>query len=86
MAFCALLTIFGVYMFMCLFTDLDSPSVLGSICFIFIVITTWPLMLCCYFLHGDPPAAVFLLLVFISGLFWAGVVDLFCELRKRYVA
>ena len=84
--FCSLLAIFGVYMFMCLFTDLDTPSVLGSVFFIFLVIAMWPLMVCCFFLHGDPPAVVFLLLLLISGLFWAGVVDLFFVLRKRYVA
>ena len=86
MAFCSLLTIFGVVLLKGEFTPLDRPSALGSICHAFLVIAAWPLSVCFYFLHGDPPAVVILLLLLISGLFWAGVVDLLFVLRKRYVA
>jgi hypothetical protein len=70
-------------MFMCLFTDLDSPSVLGSICFIFLVIAMWPLMLCALIFHGDPPVAISLILFVISVLFWPRLVELLFMTKKR---
>jgi hypothetical protein len=84
--FCSLLAIAGVFMFMCLFTDLDSPSILGSICFYFLVVAMWPAVLWALILHGDPPVFASLFLFVMSGLFWASVVDLFFVLRKRRVA
>ena len=86
MAFCTLLTIFGVFMFMLMFTDLDSPSILGSICFYFLGVAMWPAVLCALILHGDPPVFASVFLFVFSGLFWAGVVDLFFVLRRRRVA
>ena len=83
MAFCSLLAIFGVFMFMCLFTDLDSPSILGSICFYFLAVAMWPAVLWAFIFHGDPPFAVGLVLFVVSVLFWAGLVDLFFVLRAR---
>jgi hypothetical protein len=87
-ALCSLVAIGAIFMSMLLFTDVDSPSpsFYGWFCIVFLLIAAWPLALSFLVLHGDPPAIVIFLLFIISGFFWAAVVDLFCELRKKHAA
>jgi len=73
---------FGIFISMLLFTDMDSPSVYGSICWFALMIAMWPVALCAYILHGDPPPILFLLLFVVSGLFWAWIVDFYFVLRR----
>ena len=68
------------------FTDWDGSSLYGDACYIFFVIAEWPVVLgAILFDPRDPPAFVWVLLCIITGLFWAGVVDLFFVWRKRHV-
>jgi hypothetical protein len=48
------------------------------------MIVAWPFELWFFIGHGRPPGVVTFLLFVISGLFWAAVVDLLYELRKKY--
>ena len=82
----SLVAIPGVFMSMVLFTDPSSPSVYGWFCYIFLMIAAWPFELCLLTHHGAPPAVVTFLLFVISCLFWAVVVDLLYELKKKYDA
>ncbi len=76
----------GIFLSMLLFTDVDSPSpsFYGWFCYVFLLIAAWPPMLCVFVLHRDPSTVTFLLLFVISGSFWASVVEVFFELKKRY--
>lgn len=82
----SLLAIGGVFLSMVIFTDPSSPSIYGSFCYIFLVVAAWPFQLCLLIHPEKPPAIVTFLLFLISGLFWAAVVDVFCELKKKYGA
>ena len=68
---------------MLFFTDLDSPSFLGTVCWVFLMIAMWPLVLCALFLHRDPPFAVSLVLFVVAVLFWAWLADIYYVFRKR---
>jgi hypothetical protein len=48
------------------------------------MIAAWPLELCLLIHPGAPPHIVTFLLFVISGLFWAAVVDVLYELKKKY--
>jgi hypothetical protein len=61
-AVCSPLVIAGVFLFMCIFTDLDSPSILGSACWWLLAIAMWPDVLCALIHHGDAPTFVYMLL------------------------
>lgn len=82
----SLLAIAGVFMSMVLFTDPASPSFYGWFCHIFLAIVAWPFELWLLIHPVKPPAIVTFLLFVISGLFWAAVVDVFHELKKKYRA
>lgn len=82
----SLLAIGGIFLSMVFFTDPSSPSIYGSFCYIFLIVAAWPFELCLLIHPGKPPAIVTFLLFVISGLFWAAVVDVLYELRKKYRA
>ena len=87
MALGSLVAIAGVFMSMVLFVDPSSPSVFGWFCSIFVMIAAWPFELWMLIYHGTRPAPVVTFLLFvISGLFWAAVVDVFYELKKKFRA
>jgi hypothetical protein len=85
-ALCSLVAIAGVFMSMVLFTDPSSPSLYGSFCYYFLLIAAWPFELCLLIHQGRPPAVVTFLLFLVSCLFWAAVVDVLYELKKKYSA
>lgn len=85
-ALCTLVAIGGIFLSMVIFTDPSSPSIYGSFCFIFLVVVAWPFELWFLIHPVKPPAIVTFLLFVISGLFWAAVVDVFHELKKKYRA
>ena len=85
-ALCSLVAIGGIFLSMVLFVDPSSPSIYGSFCYIFLVIAAWPFKLWLLIDPAKPPAIVTFLLFLISGLFWAAVVDVFYELKKKYRA
>ena len=85
-ALCSLVAIAGIFMSMVLFTDPSSPSFYGWFCYIFLLIAAWPFELCLLIHPGGPPAVVTFLLFVISCLFWAVVVDVLYELKKKYGA
>src|SRR5579862_5939191 len=85
-ALCSLVAIGGIFLSMVIFTDPSSPSFFGWFCYFFLMIAAWPFELYLSFHHGAPPAGVNFLLFFISGLFWAVVVDVLYELKKKYGA
>jgi hypothetical protein len=81
---CAMFAPFAIFISMVMFTDWDTSSFYGDTCFVILLVAEWPIVLSAYFFrHDDPPMIVFLFLYFISGLFWAGIVDLFFVWRKR---
>ncbi|HLX70281.1 MAG TPA: hypothetical protein VKV04_11705 [Verrucomicrobiae bacterium] len=85
-ALSSLLAIGGIWLSMVLFTNPSSPSFYGSFCYIFLAIAAWPFELCVLIRPAAPPAVVTFLLFVISGLFWAAVVDVSYELKKKYNA
>jgi hypothetical protein len=48
------------------------------------MIVAWPFELWFFIGHGRPPGIVTFLLFVISGLFWAAVVDVLYELKRKY--
>lgn len=82
----SLVAIGGIFLSVVLFTDPSSPSIYGSFCYIFLAIAAWPFKLYLLIHPVKPPAIVTFLLFVISGLFWAAVVDVFYELKKKYGA
>lgn len=85
-ALCSLVAIGGIFLSMVIFTDPSSPSFYFWFCDIFLIIAAWPFELCWIIHQGAPPAAVTFLLFVISGLFWAALVDVLYELKKKYGA
>lgn len=85
-ALSSLVAIGGIFLSMVIFTDPLSPSFFGWFCYFFLMIVAWPFELCLLIHHGAPPTIVNFLLFVISGLFWAAVVDVLYELKKRYDA
>lgn len=83
-ALCSLVAIAGVFMSMVLFTDPSSSSFFGWLCYYFLMVAAWPFELCLLIHDGAPPAIVTFLLFVISCLFWAAVVDVLYELKKKY--
>lgn len=85
-ALCSLVAIGGIFLSMVIFTDPSLPSFWGWFCYFFLVIAAWPFELCFLIHHGAPPAVLTFLLFVFSGLFWAAIVDLLYELKKKYDA
>ena len=81
-ASCSLVAIGGIFLSMVFFTGPSSPSIYGSLCYIFLVVVAWPFELWLLIHPGAPPGIVTFLLFVVSGLFWAAVVDSFYELKK----
>ena len=76
----------GIFLSMVIFMDPSSPSLYGLFCYYFLLIAAWPFKLCFLIHQGRPPAVVTFLLFVFSGLFWAAVVDVLYELKKKYNA
>jgi hypothetical protein len=85
-ALCSLLVRGGVCLIMVKFTDLNAPSVLGTVCLDFLAVAMWPVALYVKFIYGDLSINADVILFFVSGLFWALVVDLFLVIRDKYKA
>ena len=75
-----------IFLSMVIFVDPSSPSLYGLFCYYFLLIAAWPFELCFSIHQGRPPAVVTFLLFVISSLFWAVVVDVLHELKKKFNA
>jgi predicted neutral ceramidase superfamily lipid hydrolase len=86
-AFCMTLAAVGLAFLVFSFPDTRPPTFFESICTWVWVAVSWPLCIYSAFTpHQDPPLAVFILLAFASGLFWAFIIELLIRARRRYVA
>lgn len=80
----SLVAIAGVFMYMVLFVDPSSTSLFSWFCSVFLMIAAWPFELWLLIHPAKPPAVVTFVLFVISGLFWAAVVDVLHELKKKF--
>ena len=83
-AVCSMVAIGGIFLSMVIFTDPSSPSFYAWFCYFFLMIAAWPFELYLSIHHGAPPHIVTFLLFVFSGLFWAAVVDVLHELKKKF--
>ena len=84
---CSVIVPFVVAFSGILFTDWDRSSLYGDACYIIFMIAEWPVFLgAILFEPRDPPTFMWVLLFAITGLFWAGMADLFFVWRKRHAA
>ena len=69
-----------------LFTDWDSSSIYGDICYVLIVILAeWPLFLsfAVFYAQAEPPLFVVLFLYIFAAVFWAALIDRFIVWKRR---
>jgi hypothetical protein len=78
-----MLAVFALFMFPFLFTDIDSQTKFTGICFTVFLVAAWPITVCAFIFHVDPPPVVSLFLWIFSGLFWACLVELLFMTKKR---
>jgi hypothetical protein len=89
--FGALLVIMGAFLMMRVFGDLDANHHFSSVshplamaCDEFIMLAMWPAIV--YAIIADHASfAAYIVFFFISGLFWAAMVDLFFIICRKYV-
>jgi hypothetical protein len=83
-AVCATLAAVGLsFLVFFVFPDVAPPTRFESFCTALWAVISWPLIVACLILRGDPPLVVVILLWIASGLFWAFVVELLLGLKRR---
>jgi hypothetical protein len=80
--FCIMLAIFGLYMFLILFTDLDSPTPFDNFCFALLGLLAWPFIIF-EFIYGNDPRLFSPWGISMSGLVWALLLGLLFRWMDR---
>jgi len=77
-----MLAIFGLYMFLILCTDWDSPTPFDNFCFGVLCLVAWPFVVW-EFMVGEHPSIFFALGILTTGLFWAFIMELLFRWNDR---
>ena len=80
--FCVMLAIYGLFMFLYLLTDLDSPTLFDKFCFGILCLAAWPFVIWAFIL-GEHPLIFLPLAISTTGLFWAFFLQLLFRWKDR---